>query len=115
MSDVSGGPLPPEPGGEEMREGRPEEQKAGPASTGVAWGAIFLLLGIALVVIFAVQNTNPVPVEFLWMEGEFPLAMIILVTVGVIIVLTELAGLTYRRRRRRRQAEREELRRLRSS
>jgi hypothetical protein len=39
--------------------------------------------------------------------------MIMLVTVGLIILLTELAGLSYRRRRRRRLAEKEELKRLR--
>jgi uncharacterized integral membrane protein len=82
-------------------------------STGIAWGAILLLFGVALVVIFAVQNTDPVPVRFLWLEGEYSLAIVILVTVGVIVVLTELIGLAYRRSRRRRRSDKEELRRLR--
>jgi uncharacterized integral membrane protein len=82
-------------------------------STGIAWGAILLFIGITLVVVFSVQNTDPVPVNFLWMEGEFSLAIVILVTVGVIVLLTELIGLAYRKRRRRRMVEKEELRRLR--
>ncbi|MGH8872371.1 MAG: lipopolysaccharide assembly protein LapA domain-containing protein [Acidimicrobiia bacterium] len=95
---------------------RPQgSQPGGPGSTGIAWGAILLLLGIALVVVFAVQNTDVVPVKFLWMEGQFSLAIVILVTVGVIIVLTELIGLSYRGRRRRRHEEREELRKYRGA
>lgn len=84
------------------------------ASTGIAWSAILLFLGIALVVVFAVQNTDPVPIRFLWMEGQFSLAIVILVTVGIIILLTELIGIGYRRRRRRRRQEKEELRNYRS-
>jgi uncharacterized integral membrane protein len=90
-----------------------EEGVEPPPSTGIAWGAILLLLGIALVVVFSVQNTDPVPVSFLWMDGEFSLAMVILVTVGVVILLTEVVGLSYRRRRRRRRADSEELKRYR--
>ena len=96
--------------------GEPDERET-PArrseSTGIAWGAIFAFAGIALVIVFAVQNTDPVPVRFLWMEGEHPLAIVILITVGVVILLTELIGVSYRKRRRRRREERDELRRLR--
>jgi uncharacterized integral membrane protein len=72
------------------------------------------MLGIALVVVFSVQNTDPVPVRFLWMDGQFPLAIIILITVGAVVLLTSLIGAAYRRRRRRRREEREELNRYRS-
>lgn len=114
MTDESNLPYEPEPEPAEQEAPLPSEP-AVPSSTGIAWGAILLVIAIALIVIFSVQNTDSVPVRFLWMEGEFSLAIIILVTVGVIIVLTELAGLSYRRRRRRRRAEREELKRLRDS
>ncbi|HWL49502.1 MAG TPA: LapA family protein [Acidimicrobiia bacterium] len=86
-----------------------------PEATGVAWGAIVAFAGIALIIVFAVQNTDPVPVRFLWMEGEHPLAIVILITVGAVILLTELIGVSYRRRRRRRRDEKEELRRLRDA
>ena len=82
-------------------------------STGIAWGAILAFAGIVLVIVFAVQNTDPVPVRFLWMEGEHPLAIVILITIGAVILLTELIGVSYRRRRRRRRDEKEELRRFR--
>jgi len=99
------------PAENEMRDA-PERRSE---STGVAWGAILAFLGIALVIVFAVQNTDPVPVTFLWMEGEHPLAIVILITIGVVILLTELIGVSYRRRRRRRRDEKEELRRLRDT
>ena len=100
--------LPAEPDAEAVETlGRRSE------STGIAWGAIVAFAGIALVIVFAVQNTDPVPVRFLWMEGQHPLAIVILITVGAVILLTELIGVSYRRTRRRRRVEKEELRRLR--
>ena len=92
-----------------------EAQTHRPETTGIAWGAILAFAGIALVIVFAVQNTDPVPVRFLWMEGEHPLAIVILITIGVVILITELIGVSYRRRRRRRRDEKEELRRLRDT
>ena len=73
------------------------------------------VLGIALVVVFSVQNTDPVPVRFLWMEGQFPLAIVILITIGAVVLLTALIGGAYRRRRRRQRQDREELRRYRGT
>jgi uncharacterized integral membrane protein len=115
MTDESHDPFgfDPDPSPEPEERQTQAEQRPVQSSTGIAWGAILLLLGIALVVIFAVQNTDPVPVRFLWLEGEFSLAIVILITVGAIVLLTELIGLSYRRRRRRRRAEKEELRTLR--
>ena len=112
MTDEHHDPFP-------VEEGPPAEPDAVEApnrsreSTGIAWGAILAFAGIALIIVFAVENTDPVPVRFLWMEGEHPLAIVILITVGVVILLTELIGVSYRRRRRRRREERDELRRLR--
>ena len=77
---------------------------------GIPWGLILVFVGIGLIVIFAVQNTDSVTVQFLWMEGQFPLAIVILVTAGVSLLLGELLATAYRRRRRRRAAEKEELR-----
>ncbi len=84
-------------------------------TTGFAWGVLLLFSGIALVAIFVVQNTNQIPVRFLWFEGLFPLSIIILVSAAAASLLTELGGAIYRRRRRKRIAEKEELRRLRAS
>ena len=79
-------------------------------SQGIPWALILVFLGIALIVVFAVQNTDSVTVQFLWMEGQFPLSIVILVTAGISIILGELLATLYRKRRRRRLAEKEELR-----
>ena len=81
--------------------------------SGIAWGVILLFVGIGLVVIFAVQNTTTAPVQFLWLDGEYPLSIVILTTAVVAFLLGELLALVYRKRRRRRISEKEELRRLR--
>ncbi len=82
-------------------EGTPEPDAPAPSS-GLAWGAIFILLFVALVVVFAIQNTRNVSIDFLWMSGNFSLALVILVTTGITILVTEVVGLIYRRRRRKR-------------
>ncbi len=108
MSDESLGPTQP-----------PEETLDGAQVThegsGIAWGVVVILLGLALLVVFAVQNTDPVPVKFLWLDGEYPLSLVILITVAVVVLFVELFGLFYRRRRRKRLAERQELKRLRET
>jgi uncharacterized integral membrane protein len=115
MTDDRTEPFPDEPEGDAASSdgdgGLPERGEA----TGIAWGAILLMLGIALVVVFSVQNTEPVPVQFLWMEGQFPLAIVILITIGAVILITSLAGAGYRRRRRQKRQDRDELRRYRGS
>lgn len=85
-----------------------------PAGDGVPWGGIVGTLGVVLLVIFAVQNTETVGVEFLWFSGEFPLSIVILVTAVSAAVLALLSGTFFRRRRRARRAEKHELRQLRS-
>lgn len=103
---------------EQAREVEPERRVEGPArvvsaKTELSWGlALFLLLAI-LVVVFTVQNTQPVGLEFLAWEGRFPMALIIIVVVAVTVILDEILGLILRRRRRRRAAERAELERFR--
>jgi uncharacterized integral membrane protein len=81
---------------------------------GIPWGVIVLFGAIALVVVFAVQNTDDVAIRFLWMEGDFPLSIAILATAVVSVLIGELIGVVYRRRRRKRSAEQEELRQFRS-
>jgi uncharacterized integral membrane protein len=81
----------------------PSEQSIEVVTTGIAWGAVLLLVLIALIVVFVVQNTSSVSVDFLWLSGEFSLAVVLLVTIGATIVITEVAGLVYRRRRRKAQ------------
>ena len=102
-----------EPPIEESEPPRPEHGDED--GSGLPWGALIALVGIAITVVFAVQNTDPVPVTFLWMDGEYPLALVILITAAVTVLLTWLVGVAYRRRRKRRRAEQQELKRYRES
>lgn len=114
MTDESHDPFGSEPSSSPpASDKQTEDLPAAPVSAGIAWGAILLLLGISAVVIFAVQNTATVPVRFLGLEGEFSLALVILVAVGTMVVLTELFAIGYRRRRLRRRMEQQELKRYR--
>lgn len=80
---------------------------------GVPWGGITTLIGVALVVLFAVQNTDSTTIDFLWLSGEFPLSIVILVTAVVSALFALSSGALSRRRRRKRRAEKRELRDLR--
>ncbi len=82
-------------------------------SVGLPWGGIVATLGLILVVVFAVQNTETVAIDFLWMTGDFPLSIVILVTAVASAIFAMLGGAFYRRRRRLRRAEKHELRHLR--
>lgn len=84
------------------------EEPADPGA-GVPWGGLVVLLGIVLIVVFAVQNTENATIDFLWLSGDFPLAIVILVTAVVAALFTASAGALYRRRRHRRRVERQEL------
>ncbi len=81
---------------------------------GVPWGGLITVVGIALIVLFAVQNTELSAIDFLWLSGEFPLSLVILVTALVSALFATTAGAFYRRRRRKRRADKHELRNLRS-
>lgn len=94
---------------------RPAEPQPPPMSarTELPFGLVLFLLLALLVVLFTVQNTQDVELNFLTWEGRYPLALIIIGTILVTVILDEILGLFLRRRRRRRAAERAELKRLR--
>lgn len=93
-------------------EGRPPLMAPEP-SPGIPWRLGLFLLLATLVVVFAVQNTQEVGLEFLAWEWRLPLVIIILITVVVSVILDEVLGGIIKRRRTRRRREREELSRLR--
>lgn len=84
------------------------------ADGGIPWGLGLFLVVTILLVIFAVQNTQDVDLQFLGWEVRSPLVVIIVVVAAVAVILDEIFGGVLRRRRRRRRAEKEELKRLRS-
>jgi uncharacterized integral membrane protein len=80
---------------------------------GIPWGFAASLLLAVLVVVFAVQNTQPVEITFLAWSWTFPLAIVLSAVVVAAVVADEVLGWLLRRRRRLRREERDELRRLR--
>ncbi len=94
-------------------ESQLEAQPSPDLDAGVPWAGLITVIGIALIVVFSVQNTESATVEFLWLSGEFPLSLVILVTALVSVLFATTAGALYRRRRRRRRAEKQQLRELR--
>ena len=76
-----------------------------PASTGIAWGAILLLLAIALVVILAVQKADGLAGQMsvwaailaihvvLWLTMRYSLLIIRVIKDGGVVLVTRLAGM----------------------
>lgn len=93
----------------------PAPPAAVPARTELPIGLVFFLLLSLAVVVFAVQNTQNVSLEFLGWTGRYPLAVVIIAVVVVTVILDEILGLVMRRRRRRRFADKKELERLRQN
>ena len=52
----------------------------------------------AAIVSFVVQNTESVPVRFLWFEGDFPLFLLLLITMALTLILALVATWFARRR-----------------
>lgn len=76
--------------------------------TSGAWTAVILAaVLIVLLVIFVVQNTESVPLQFLWLDGNFPLAAALLIATAVGMVVVAAVGslriLQLRRRVKREQ------------
>jgi len=89
-------------------------EPAKPASD-FSWSlAVFLLIGLGFVV-FAVQNTDNVNLRFLSWDFTVALPLLLVVTALIAVIADEIVGLIRRRRRRQRTAEREELKRYRST
>jgi uncharacterized integral membrane protein len=75
----------------------------------VWWFVVALPLAAALIV-FVAQNTEEVTVRWTVWKVRAPLAAVVLVTIFVAMVITEIVGLVWRHRRRRLLAQRESLR-----
>ena len=87
------------------------------ADKGTGVTPLMILLGLVsvLFVVFLAQNTDTIPIEFLWFEGEPPLFVVLLVTMTATALVTLGVAGVWRRRRRRHLIEREELDRLRKN
>ncbi|MBT8198336.1 MAG: LapA family protein [Acidimicrobiia bacterium] len=83
-------PLPPEPAASPATATQPRE---------IPWKLIGVAVIAVLLTLFGVQNTQSVEVNFLWLDWEFPLIIVIAISVLASAVLTWLA-LHMRRRRK---------------
>ena len=94
---------------DELEPAQPEEP-----TEGLPWSGIVATVGLILVVVFAVQNTEVVTVKFLWMDAEFALSIVILVTTLAAGIISAVGTAFLRKRRRKRRAEKDELKTFRS-
>jgi len=62
---------------------------------------ILILVIVAAIAVFFFQNLGDAPIEFLWMEGAFPLWAVILVSFVAGAVVGKLASWQWNRKHRR--------------
>jgi uncharacterized integral membrane protein len=61
--------------------------------TSGAWtGVVVALVLIVLLVVFVLQNTDSAPVEFLWLDGDAPVAVLLLIAAAVGMAIAALVG-----------------------
>jgi uncharacterized integral membrane protein len=93
-----------ENGFRDVEEGlEPEQRQRRADRDGVPWGALLLIVWAVVLIVFAVQNADDTPVEFLAWETQMPVALLVLITALATLVLTGLGSAVYRRRRRQRR------------
>lgn len=91
----------------EVAAGRRERVYAG---TGLPWGYVVLVVVAAAVILFVVQNTDRVRVEWAFWDFDASLAGVVLVAMLAAVILTSLVGLAWRHSRRQTLTERERVR-----
>ncbi len=82
----------------------PTEQPA--RRTGISVTVAVGLILLVLFAIFAIQNREPVTVEFLAWTFETSRIVLLLVTAAVFVILDQIGGYLWRRRRRQRKVAR---------
>jgi len=71
---------------------------------GPPWKLIATLVLVVLLAIFFFQNSNKASIDFLWLNGEWPVWAVIGISVAIGVALDRLIGWHWRRSRRRRNA-----------
>jgi uncharacterized integral membrane protein len=69
---------------------------------GPPWKLIATLVLVVMLAIFFFQNGNKARIDFLWLNGEWPLWAVIGISVLIGVALDRLIGWHWRRSRRRR-------------
>ncbi len=70
-------------------------------TNGPPWKLIALVVVVAALITFFLQNGDRAPVEFLWIDGSWPIWLVIAISVVAGVVLDRLATWQWRRARRR--------------
>lgn len=70
--------------------------------SGPPFKLIGLLILVAALATFIVQNPDDGPIQFLWLDGTWPMWLVILVSLLAGVVLDRLSQWSLRRQRRRR-------------
>lgn len=79
-----------------------EEITAEAGSSGPPWKLLALLVVVAGLAVFIFQNGQDAPVNFLWLDGSWPVWTVIGISVVAGVVLDRLATWQWRRARRER-------------
>lgn len=78
-----------------------EETSAASGGSGPPIKLIALLLVVVALAIFFFQNDSDAPVSFLWLDGQWPVWVVIGISVVAGVVLDRLGTWQWRRARRR--------------
>ncbi len=102
MTDIPDIPIP--DGSEEAGSGHPSGRAPAP---GIAfpWRLVAALVLFGLIVLFALQNTESVDVNFLFWDFGIPLIVVIVATMAVSVVFGDMIDWWWRRRKKKHQAE----------
>ncbi len=73
--------------------------------TGLYWTLILTLVVAAAIIIGIIQNSQGVTLKYLAWTGRLSLAVALLATIVLIVALTSLVGVIWRRRRRHQLTE----------
>ena len=79
----------------------PADRPAESGTSGPPVKLIALLLVVAALAIFFFQNGDDAPVSFLWFDGQWPVWLVIGVSVAAGVILDRLGSWQWRRARRR--------------
>ncbi len=85
-----------------MMTSQPHQRRGRVPGTGIRWSYVAALVILAALILLVVQNNQQVHFQWLWLDFQASLAVMLLVTVLATMALTSLAGLVWRSRRRHR-------------
>lgn len=75
-----------------------EQTEVQESGGGLNFRLVLGALAAAALALFVFQNTHDARVKFLWMNGDIPLFLLLLITVGLTLVLTFMVTWLLRRR-----------------